>query len=61
MIEKTVDLDKILKDKLGDKTKFVPSFLVGWLKKIIHEDEVNRFLWESKDVTGTPWLEACVK
>ncbi len=61
MIEKTVDLDKILKDKLGDKTKFVPSALVGWLKKIIHEDEVNRFLWESKDVTGTPWLEACVK
>ena len=44
-IEKTIDIDKILKSKMGNKVKFVPRFLVSWLKKIIHEDEVNRFLW----------------
>lgn len=42
-IEKTIDIDKILKSKMGSKVKFVPRFLVSWLKKIIHEDEVNRF------------------
>lgn len=61
MMEKTVDIEKILKGKMGDKSKFVPSALVNWLKKIAHEDQVNKFLWDSKDLKGTPWLEACVK
>ena len=45
-IEKTIDIDKILKSKMGSKAKYVPRFLVSWLKKIVHEDEVNKFLWE---------------
>ena len=60
-IEKTIDIDKILASKMGDKAKFVPKFLVRWLKRIIHEDEVNRFLWESRDMSGTEWLTECVR
>ena len=60
-MEKTIDIDKILKSKLGTKAKFVPGFLVSWLKKTIHEDEVNRYLWESRHETGTEWLEECVR
>ena len=46
---------------MGNKVKFVPKFLVRWLKHIIHEDEVNRFLWESRDKSGTEWLTECVR
>ena len=60
-MEKTIDLDVILKNKMGDKAKWVPSPLVNWLKRVIHQDQVNAFLWESRELTGTPWLEACVK
>ena len=60
-MEKTIDLDVILKNKKGDKAKWVPSPLVNWLKRVIHQDQVNAFLWESRELTGTPWLEACVK
>lgn len=60
-IEKTINIDKILSDKMGAKVKFVPSFLVKWLKHIIHEDEVNQFLWESRGVSGTEWLTECVR
>ncbi|KXB48564.1 hypothetical protein HMPREF1870_00351 [Bacteroidales bacterium KA00344] len=60
-IEKTIDVEQVLKSKLGSKTKYVPRFVVGWLKRLIHEDEVNRFLWESRDKKGTEWLEACVR
>ncbi len=59
--EKTVDLDKVLADKMGKRAKYVPGILKSWLKKIIHQDEVNRFLWDSRDKTGVEWLEACVK
>ncbi len=60
-IEKTIDIDKILKSKMGDKARFVPRFMVNWLKHIIHEDEVNRFLGEHLDEKGTEWLNSCVK
>ena len=60
-VEKTIDIKRILKDKMGSKARFVPCFLVAWLKKIIHEDEVNRFLWENRKLKGTEWLTACVQ
>ena len=59
--EKTIDIDQILKGKMGAKAKYVPSFLVNWLKRIAHQDEVNAFLWESRDKTGVDWLEATMK
>ena len=59
--EKTIDIDSILKGKMGAKAKFVPRFLVNWLIRIAHQDEVNAFLWDSRDKVGVEWLEACVK
>ena len=59
--KKTIDIDNILRSKMGAKVKFVPRFLVSWLKRIIHQDEVNRFLWESRGLSGTEWLEECVR
>lgn len=60
-IEKTIDIEKILRDKMGQKARYVPRFVISWLKKIIHEDEVNRFLWENRKLEGTEWLTACVQ
>ena len=59
--EKTIDLDLILSSKMGSKAKFVPRPFVSWLKRVIHQDEVNRFLWESRHLSGTEWLEGCVR
>ena len=60
-IEKTIDIDKILKSKMGSKAKYVPRFLVSWLKKIVHEDEVNKFLWVSRFLSGSDWRSVCVR
>ncbi len=59
--EKTIDIDSILKGKMGSKAKWVPRPLVSWLKRIAHQDQVNAFLWESRDKVGTEWLEECVR
>ena len=59
--EKTINLDNILRSKMGSKAKWVPRPLVWWLKRIIHQDEVNKYLWESRHLTGTEWLEECVR
>jgi putative hemolysin len=59
--EKTIDIEKVLRDKMGKKARWVPRFGVNWLRRIIHEDECNGFLWESRHLKGTPWLEACLE
>ena len=59
--EKTIDIEQILKSKMGAKAKFVSRPLVSWLKRIAHQDDVNAFLWESRDKSGVDWLEECVK
>ena len=60
-IEKTIDVERILRSKVGGKARFAARFLVNWLRRIVHEDEVNAFLGEHCDLEGTPWLEACVR
>ena len=61
LTEKTIDIDSLLKSKMGSKARWVPRPLVSWLKHIIHQDEVNRYLWESRHLSGTEWLEECVR
>ena len=57
----TIDIDKILRSKMGSKARFVPGFAVSWLKRIIHQDQVNAFIWENRDKSGVEWLEATVR
>lgn len=56
-----VDVDKIIQQKAGAKAGYIPRFLVSWLKHIIHQDEVNRFLSAHRDEVGVEWLKSCVK
>ena len=51
-----IDIERILKEKLGAKYKYVPVFLVSYLKRIVHQDELNVFLRESKDKVGVDFL-----
>ena len=60
-IEKTIDIDNILKSKMGGKAKYVPSFASAWLKHIVHQDQVNEFLHSARDLKGVPWLDATLK
>ena len=61
-IRKPIDIDKILKAKAGSKAKFIPWFVKRWLKKTLHEDEVNRFLTGDGDNKyGVDFLDACVE
>ena len=58
--EKTVDIEKILRSKMGNKARWVPRPLVSWLKHIAHENQVNEFLWRARDLSGMPWLKDCL-
>lgn len=53
-----IDIDEVLRSKTGSKAKFVPGFARRWLKKIVHQDEINRFSETAGSISGVPWLDA---
>ena len=53
-----IDIDEILHSKMGSKAKYVPGFISRWLKKIVHQDEINQFMVQVGDTQGVPWLDA---
>lgn len=55
-----IDIDRVLHDKAGRKAKYVPRFVVNWLKRIVHQDDINRFLLEHKDEEGVEWLHSVI-
>ena len=57
----TIDIDEIVRGKAGAKARFVPRFVLSWLKRIIHQDEVNEFILSEGDKQGMPWLDDCME
>ena len=55
-----IDIDKILRSKAGPKAKRIPRFIVAWLKRRLHQDQVNDFLRIIGDKEGVPWLKGCL-
>ena len=55
-----IDIDKVIADKAGSKAKFIPRFFTSYLKKIIHQDELNEFLLGVQDKVGVPFLDSCI-
>lgn len=56
-----IDIDRVLNEKMGAKARFVPGVLTSWLKRIVHQEEINEFLLRNADVQGVPWLTAVMK
>ena len=56
-----IDIDKILREKAPKQSKYIPKFVVSYLKHIVHQEELNVFLRESKDKVGVDFLKACLE
>ena len=56
-----IDVDAIVRDKAGTKAKYIPGFIISWLKKVLHQDEVNRFITgRAAGKYGIDFLDECV-
>src|SRR5687768_4770085 len=52
MAEKFIDIEKIIADKNPRLLKWMPGFVLRYLKRILHEDEVNAGIEANKDNYG---------
>jgi len=55
-----IDIDEVLRSKMGKRACLVPGFLRRWLKNIAHQKEINHFMEEVGSLEGVPWLDAAV-
>ena len=56
-----IDIDKVLREKAPDKAKYVPGFVVSYLKRIVHQEELNGILTRLKDKQGTEFAKGALE
>lgn len=54
----TINIEKIIKGKTGKYYKFIPDFIINLFKKLLHEDELNKYLYKNKDKIGIDFATA---
>lgn len=59
-MEYEIDLDAVLRSKMGTNANRVPRFLINGLKRLIHLDWINAFLRQEEDKCGVEWLQDCL-
>lgn len=48
--EKFIDVERLIASKNPKALKWTPKFLINYLKRKVHQDEINRVLEENKDL-----------
>lgn len=54
-----LDLEEIIRTRAGNKSKYIPQFLINWFKKLAHQDYINGYLKEG--YVGVEFCENCLK
>jgi 1-acyl-sn-glycerol-3-phosphate acyltransferase len=52
-----IDLEKVIKSKSERLNRLLPRFIKSYLKRIIHQDELNNLLYRNRDKTGLAFVE----
>lgn len=56
-----IDIDRIIDEKAGKKARRIPRFVRSYLKRIVHQDEINGFLREEGDRKGIEWVDDALR
>ncbi len=54
--ELTIDLDKVFKEKSPRLYKFIPRFIIEFIKRLVHQDDLNDVVITAEDKTGFDFI-----
>lgn len=60
MEEKFIDIRKLIGSKNKALLKWLPSFIIAYFKRILHEDEINFIISKYRDKTNENFCEAVI-
>ena len=58
--KKYIDIEKIFKEKNPGAYKWTPKFLISYIKKVVHESDINRFENANHDKFEFDYLDAAL-
>ena len=50
--DKFIDVEKVLREKAPGLKKWMPRFVLNWLKRKLHEGDINEMMIDLKDIHG---------
>ncbi len=60
-MEKFVEVRKLIAEKNPTLLKWLPGFVIRWIERVIHQKNVNEFMWKHRDADAFEFCEAAVK
>lgn len=57
---KFIDIEKIIRDKAPTLKKWLPRIIINWLKRKLHEEEINHTMHKLKDRYGIDFNNGCI-
>ena len=61
MNDKLIDVEKVFMDKDPRLLKIMPGFIIRYIKRILHQDELNAFLADNIDSSGYEFCANAIK
>jgi len=55
---KFLDIEGIIASKNPTLVKIIPGFVIRYLKRIVHQDEMNGYIYNNRDKFGLDFIEA---
>ncbi|MCK5872909.1 MAG: 1-acyl-sn-glycerol-3-phosphate acyltransferase [Methylococcales bacterium] len=59
--KKLIDIESLIASKNEKLLKWLPRFVIRYLKRILHQKDINEFIEKHKDKEGFEWCEAVKK
>ncbi|HNY01156.1 MAG TPA: 1-acyl-sn-glycerol-3-phosphate acyltransferase [Bacteroidales bacterium] len=59
--EKLIDIRMVIASKNPVLARLIPGFVVSWLKRLLHVDMVNGYVYRHRDLKGLPFVEAILR
>lgn len=60
MEEKFIDIRKLIASKNKALLKWLPSFIISYFQRILHENEINQIIADNRDKTNENFCEAVI-
>jgi len=56
--EKFIDIREVIRKKNPALAKMMPGFMISFMKRLIHEDEINRMIYDYRDRQGLDFVRS---
>jgi len=59
--QKLIDIEALFASKNPTLLKVIPRFILSYLKRIIHQDEINGYIYKHREKSGLPFVRAILE